>query len=81
VFHYVPLHLSDMGRQFGAHEGTCPVTEDVSLRLLRLPFYNDLTEEEQASVIAAVIGFSMQPRRASRELVKIPSSLADPNPK
>jgi dTDP-4-amino-4,6-dideoxygalactose transaminase len=79
VFHYVPLHLSDMGRRFGAHEGGCPVTEDISPRLLRLPFYNDLTEEDQASVIAEVTGFSMQPLRASRELAKAPSSMADPN--
>jgi dTDP-4-amino-4,6-dideoxygalactose transaminase len=78
VFHYVPLHLSDMGRRFGAHEGSCPVTEDISPRLLRLPFYNDLTEADQASVIAAVTGFSMHPRRGSRELAKAPSSMADP---
>src|SRR5215208_265126 len=43
VFHYLPLHLSDMGRRFGGRAGDCPVTEDVSDRLLRLPFYNDLT--------------------------------------
>jgi dTDP-4-amino-4,6-dideoxygalactose transaminase len=54
VFHYLPLHLSDMGRQFG---GDCPVTEDVSDRLLRLPFFNDLTEADQAEVIEAIIAF------------------------
>jgi dTDP-4-amino-4,6-dideoxygalactose transaminase len=57
VFHYLPLHLSDMGQQFGGKEGDCPVTEDVSDRLLRLPFYNDLTEDEQARVIAALYDF------------------------
>jgi len=57
VFHYLPLHLSEMGRQFGGKEGDCPVTEDVSDRLLRLPFYNDLTEDEQARVIAALYDF------------------------
>ena len=56
VFHYVPLNLSDMGRKC-AQETRCPVTEDLSLRLLRLPFYNDLTEAEQARVIAAVTSF------------------------
>ncbi|WP_293046495.1 DegT/DnrJ/EryC1/StrS family aminotransferase [Moorena sp. SIO1F2] len=30
VFHYLPLHLSDMGREFGGKEGDCLVTEDVS---------------------------------------------------
>lgn len=57
VFHYLPLHLSEMGRQFGGQPGDCPVTEDVSDRLLRLPFYNDLTEEEQEKVVAALYAF------------------------
>jgi dTDP-4-amino-4,6-dideoxygalactose transaminase len=57
VFHYLPLHLSDMGRRFGGVEGDCPVTESVSDRLLRLPFYNDMTEAEQAQVIEALTGF------------------------
>jgi dTDP-4-amino-4,6-dideoxygalactose transaminase len=54
VFHYLPLHLSDMGRGFGGRPGDCPVTESFSDRLLRLPFYNDLTEEDQARVVDAV---------------------------
>jgi len=57
VFHYVPLHLSAMGRRFGGTDGQCPVTEDVSDRLIRLPFYNGMTEAEQARVIEAVRGF------------------------
>ena len=57
VFHYLPLHLSEMGRRFGGRPGDCPVTEDVSNRLLRLPFYNDLTEAEQASVVEALIKY------------------------
>lgn len=55
VFHYVPLHLSAMGIKFGARE--CPVTEDLSSRLLRLPFYNDLTEDDQAQVVGLVKDF------------------------
>jgi dTDP-4-amino-4,6-dideoxygalactose transaminase len=58
VFHYVPLHLSDMGLKFAARKAHCPVTEDVSARLLRLPFYNDLTNAELSKVVAAVTGFS-----------------------
>jgi len=57
VFHYVPLHLSAMGRQLGGVEGMCPVTEDFSDRLLRLPFHNTLSDEEQARVIDAVKSF------------------------
>jgi dTDP-4-amino-4,6-dideoxygalactose transaminase len=55
VFHYVPLHLSTMGMKFGARE--CPVTEDLSSRLLRLPFYNDLTEDDQAQVVGLIKDF------------------------
>jgi dTDP-4-amino-4,6-dideoxygalactose transaminase len=57
VFHYVPLHLSRMGQRFGGKQGDCPVTERVSERLLRLPFYNGITREEQESVIEAVTAF------------------------
>jgi len=54
VFHYVPLHLSPMGKRFGGRPGSCPVSEDLAERLLRLPFYTGLTEGEQAEVIRAV---------------------------
>jgi dTDP-4-amino-4,6-dideoxygalactose transaminase len=57
VFHYLPLHLSDMGRRFGGQQGDCPVTEDISDRLLRLPFYNELTQIDQASVVEALREF------------------------
>lgn len=57
VFHYQPLHLSAMGRHFGGREGDCPVTENVSDRLVRLPFYNGLTEDELTEVIEAVREF------------------------
>jgi dTDP-4-amino-4,6-dideoxygalactose transaminase len=56
-FHYLPLHLSDMGVRFGGKQGDCPVTEDVSDRLVRLPFYNDLTEADLARVVAAISEF------------------------
>ena len=57
VFHYQPLHLSSMGRKFGGKPGDCPVTEDVSDRLVRLPFYNDLTEADQAFVVERIVEF------------------------
>jgi dTDP-4-amino-4,6-dideoxygalactose transaminase len=55
VFHYLPLHLSKMGQQFGGRQGDCPVTESVSERLLRLPFHNGLTEIDLAKVVAAIM--------------------------
>ena len=57
VFHYVPLHLSPMGRKFGYEAGACPATEDTSDRLVRLPFFNSMTALEQAVVIDAVRQF------------------------
>ena len=57
VFHYVPLHSSEMGQKCAAREMQCPVTDEVSVRLLRLPFYNDLTEAELGRVVAAVTAF------------------------
>lgn len=58
IFHYQPLHLSFMGKTFGGKEADCPVTEKISECLLRLPFYNDLTEEDQAFVVKAVKEFT-----------------------
>ncbi len=57
VFHYLPLHHSEMGRKFGGKVGDCPVSEDVSDRLLRLPFFNALSETDQAEVVAAIRTF------------------------
>jgi len=57
VFHYLPLHLSDMGQHFGGKAGDCPVTEDVSDRLVRLPFHNGLTNSEQELAIEAILDF------------------------
>ncbi len=58
VFHYLPLHASIMGRQYGGMSGDCPVTEDVSDRLLRLPFYYSLSDAEQKRVIDVIKEFS-----------------------
>jgi len=57
VFHYVPLHTSTMGRSLGYQEGDLPVTEDISERLVRLPFYFDLSETDQHQVISVIKKF------------------------
>jgi dTDP-4-amino-4,6-dideoxygalactose transaminase len=57
VFHYMPLHLSDMGRKFAAKMRDCPVTESVSDCVIRLPFYNDLSQTDQERVVSAVNEF------------------------
>jgi len=57
VFHYLPLHDSPMGHRFGYRHGDFPVTEAVSDRLVRLPFFFGLTEPEQDRVIERVTAF------------------------
>lgn len=54
TFHYVPLHLSAMGRRFGYRKGDFPVSENLSERLLRLPFFTSMTSREQARVTTAL---------------------------
>ena len=54
VFHYVPLHASDGGRRYGRPAGDLGVTEDASERLLRLPLWPGMTDEEVGRVIDAV---------------------------
>jgi dTDP-4-amino-4,6-dideoxygalactose transaminase len=57
AFHYVPLHTSAMGRRFGGRRGACPVVEEMSERLLRLPFYTALTDYELGCVVGALHKF------------------------
>jgi dTDP-4-amino-4,6-dideoxygalactose transaminase len=54
VFHYLPLHLSDMGVKFGGKVGDCPITEDISDRLVRLPLFFDMSSDEQTRVIGSI---------------------------
>lgn len=56
AFHYVPLHSSDGGQMFGDGTHDCPVTNDISARLVRLPFFNALDDAEAERVIAALDG-------------------------
>jgi dTDP-4-amino-4,6-dideoxygalactose transaminase len=57
VFHYLPLHLCEYGKRWGGQPGDCPVTEAVSDRLLRLPLFYSLTDDQQTRVIDTIIRF------------------------
>ena len=46
TFHYVPLHSAPGGERFAARRTECPVTDDISGRLLRLPFHNNLAMDD-----------------------------------
>ena len=57
VFHYVPLHSAPAGLRFGRFAGEDTYTTAESDRLVRLPMYYKLTEEDQNRVIKAVRDF------------------------
>jgi dTDP-4-amino-4,6-dideoxygalactose transaminase len=57
IFHYLPLHLSLIGRSMGYRKGQFPVTESMSGRLLRLPFYYDLKKKEQINIVKFIERF------------------------
>ncbi|MCW8133115.1 MAG: dTDP-4-amino-4,6-dideoxygalactose transaminase [Planctomycetota bacterium] len=57
TFHYLPLHLSDMGRTFGGQPGDCPITEDICDRLARLPLFPGLQDAEVERVLERVLSF------------------------
>ena len=57
VFHYVPLHSSPCGMRFGRSGSSMRWTDDLSARLLRLPLYYDMSQDDQESVISRVMAF------------------------
>ena len=54
VTHYVPLHLAPAGRRFGRASGALNVTESVGGRLVRLPLFPAMTDDDVSAVTAAV---------------------------
>ncbi len=57
VFHYIPLHSAPAGEKFGSFHGEDKYTTKESERLLRLPMYYGLTEEDVKTVVSAVRKF------------------------
>jgi dTDP-4-amino-4,6-dideoxygalactose transaminase len=58
VFHYQPLHLSNVGRRLGGREGECPITENAANCLVRLPLFRSMSDRDVERVITAVKTFS-----------------------
>ena len=54
TFHYIPLHTSPLGKKLGYGEGDLPVTEEYAGRLLRLPLFADMTNEEMKKVVTKI---------------------------
>jgi len=57
VFHYIPLHTSPMGSRISGKPSGCPVTERISATMARLPYYDDLSDDELDRVCEAVQSF------------------------
>jgi len=55
VFHYVPLHSSPAGLKYGRSDGGLPVTDDVARRLVRLPLWAGMSDEQVDRVIETVL--------------------------
>lgn len=60
VFHYIPLHSAPAGLKFGRFFGEDIYTTKESERLVRLPLYYGLKEEDRNKVIALVLKFYNQ---------------------
>ena len=54
VFHYVPLHSAPAGRKFGRFSGEDRYTTKESERLIRLPLFYSITDEEVNRVIESL---------------------------
>jgi dTDP-4-amino-4,6-dideoxygalactose transaminase len=57
IFHYIPLHSSPAGLQFGRVSGKLTVTDSIAKRLIRLPFWIGISEENQITVIEILSNF------------------------
>lgn len=57
VFHYIPLHSSPAGQQFGRFHGEDKYTTKESERLLRLPMYYGLEKKDIEYVVSKIKEF------------------------
>ena len=51
VFHYIPLHSAPAGKKFGEFRGNDVYTTKESERLMRLPMFYGITEEQTETVV------------------------------
>ena len=56
ISHFVPLHGSPAGRRYGRIHGSMQETENLSARLIRLPLWKGISNQEQDRVVEALIG-------------------------
>ncbi len=63
-FHYIPLHSSPMGISLGFQPNDCPVAEEYSERLLRLPLYPQMSDNQQEYIIETTNNYFLQDAHA-----------------
>jgi dTDP-4-amino-4,6-dideoxygalactose transaminase len=56
ISHFVPLHGSPAGRRYGRIHGSMQETENLSARLIRLPLWKGISNQQQDRVVEALIG-------------------------
>jgi dTDP-4-amino-4,6-dideoxygalactose transaminase len=55
AFHFAPLHDSPMGKTTGRATLPCPIAQSISQRLVRLPLYNNMDDEEQERILDSIL--------------------------
>ena len=55
VFHYVPLHKSKMSRKYGWDRSKCPITIEISERIIRLPMFYNLKMIEIEYIVEKIL--------------------------
>jgi dTDP-4-amino-4,6-dideoxygalactose transaminase len=73
TFHYVPLHSSEAGIRFSARRTEYPVTDEISGRLLRLPFYNELSDRDARRVVKTLLGIAAIEAPVRESVAHIPT--------
>lgn len=57
AFHYIPLHTAPMAIDLGIGGDALPVTESAAARLLRIPLYAGISEDQQRRVVSAMLDY------------------------
>tara|TARA_Y100001980_G_C14555406_1_gene343841 strand:+ start:5567 stop:6712 length:1146 start_codon:yes stop_codon:yes gene_type:complete len=55
VFHYIPLHKSTMSKKFGWDRSKCPITIEISERIIRLPMFYNLKMKKIEYIVEKIL--------------------------
>ena len=56
LFHYQPLHRADGAREWVTRRFDCPVSDSVCGRIIRLPFFNNLSTSQAERITESLVG-------------------------